>query len=198
MKKVLLALALFLGGIQSALSAGYDTNTYYNLRFGFKVSYPATTDKNWQKGVAFELGEESHNGDGNGMYNPLDGARIIAYGHWSGMSDAQEDDKPEDLTESGMRIGCTLNDIWSENVTYKHQSSSASSDIATVSGISEGNIFYKKAIYVKDDINEPGTRCLLLDIVYPVSEKEKYDEVVKGVSLSFSPIITVSEMETRD
>lgn len=187
MKKTLLAATLFLGLGQLAFSAEYDENTYYNGRYGFKVSYPALTDANSAKGIAFELGEEPANGDGNTMSN-LDGnAGILVYGTWSGLTDPFGDEDPEkDLTESGMVIGCTLNTLLQgvpegSNVTYERQVGNS----AVISGVSGDSIFYKKTIYTKGAKNE---RCLFLSIDYPVSEKEKYDPVVKGVVASFEPL----------
>lgn len=185
MKKFLLISVLFLGVAQSAPSEGYDVNTYYNARYAFKVSYPSVTDNNRTKGLAFTLGEEPANGDGIIMYNNLDGANITVFGQWSGILDSQGNEDTEDLNEAGMVIGCTLNSLLNKykesNVTYKHRIGNT----AIVSGISADNIFYDKAVYVKD--NDTG-RCIFLSIKYPISEKEKYDGMVKEVASSFSAL----------
>ena len=185
MKKILLASSLLLGMVQLALAEGFDTDTYYNGRYAFKVSYPLVSDSNEAKGLSFTLGEEPVNGDGIVMYNKLDGANITVFGQWSGLIDSQGYEGPEDLDEAGMAIGCTLNSLLNKykgsKVTYKRKIGNT----AIVSGISGDSIFYDKAIYVKDDENR---RCLFLSINYPVSEKEKYDDVVKEVTTSFTAL----------
>ncbi|HHX35423.1 MAG TPA: hypothetical protein VL020_04675 [Pseudomonadales bacterium] len=119
--RVVFLLAMFFTASVQAATPSFEYDTYYNARFGFKVSYPSEL---------FVPTGESDNGDGQHFVERRGRALIIA----SGGHNLEPD------------IMCNLEQalLWEDdlNVTYRRQIG----DSAFFSGTKGSNIIYRKLV----------------------------------------------------
>ena len=136
----------------SALAADY---TYVNPRFGTHCTFPAD--------IFSEPQPEPENGDGQEWLS-ADGARLVCSGMFNVM-----DETPESYVASEKA---------SQTGDYTITYSKSGKDWAVLSGYREGNVFYQRRLFGRDEV----IRSVWIE--YPPALKAKYDPLAGRIAKS--------------
>lgn len=141
-----------------------DTGYYLNTRLNYSIAFPYSMFK-------AESGPE--NGDGR-IFISKDGvAKLLVYGIYEINSDGAKGEYVRNLPGGEYYTDVTA-------ISYKR----LGLDWFVLSGRENGNIFYRKTIVAKGNVNT-------FELKYPESHKAIYEPMLKGLLASFSVPIDV-------